>query len=86
MKKVYPVHYKRSDVDESDTYFIVATNSQQAEEIAFSCIANNPPLLQKAPIGLQAMVAKLPKFWCKKVWHNLRSVTKWGLLGVVPPR
>jgi len=43
MKSVYPVRYRRSDREEEDNYFIVARDASEAEEIAFGCIANNPP-------------------------------------------
>jgi hypothetical protein len=42
MKKVFPVRYKRSDFEDTGTLFIVAHDAIEAEEIAFSCIANNP--------------------------------------------
>ena len=40
--KVYPVRYSLHESDVSGIYFIVARDQKRAEEIAFSCIANNP--------------------------------------------
>ncbi len=41
MKWVDPVRFQMISSKERHQYFIVAENAQQAEEIAFECIANN---------------------------------------------
>jgi hypothetical protein len=53
MKQVYPVRYRRGDAEGDGTYFIVASDVSEAEEIAFSCIANNPPPNRRDPTDLR---------------------------------
>ena len=79
MKSVYPVRYEREDTSEQDTYFIVAEDAQQAEEIAYSCIANNPPPEQgerSASYG-----RKIAQVWVKEYWAQPTETDMVGLIG-----
>ena len=63
MKLVYPVRYKRRDIDEEGKYFIVAHDPSEAEEIAFSCIANDPPPRSAGPDRPASFGRKIADVW-----------------------
>ncbi|MFD1006768.1 hypothetical protein [Oceanisphaera ostreae] len=81
MKKVYPVRYKRSDIENDGTYFIVANDTSEAEEIAFSCIANNPPPRSEGPDRPASYGREIAKVWVKDSWAQPTESDKVGLIG-----
>jgi hypothetical protein len=81
MKQVYPVHYRRSDVEGGGTYFIVANDVSEAEEIAFSCIANNPPPQSEGPDRPASYGRRLAKVWVMETWAQPTETDKVGLIG-----
>jgi len=81
MKKVYPVRYERNDNGAKATYFIVATNSGEAKEIAFSCIANNPPPSSIGPDRSSDYGRKIAKVWVEASWAQPTECDNIGLIG-----
>lgn len=81
MKQVYPVRYKRSDTRSDGTYFIVANDPSEAEEIAFSCIANNPPPCSEGPDRTASYGREIAKVWVMDTWAQPTECDKVGLIG-----
>jgi len=75
MKKVYPVRYVRKDMDVSGTFYIVANNTQEAEEIAFECIAANP---NSRPVSYAKKNAEV---FVRASWAQPTETDKVGLIG-----
>ena len=84
MKKVYPVRYERNDKGESSTYFIVAEDKKQAENIAFSCIANNSPPSSGGPNRPSSYGRELAKVWVMDRWAQETECDMVGLIGSGP--
>jgi len=79
--KVFPVRYRRRDIEDEGTYFIVAMNSQRAEEIAFECIANNPPPVSEGPDRPASFGRNIAQVWVMESWsHEVRCSVE-GLVG-----
>lgn len=81
MKQVYPVRYKRSDSESEGTYFIVAHDASEAEEIAFSCIANDPPPRSEGPDRPASYARGFAKVWVMDFWAQITECDKVGLIG-----
>ena len=81
MKKVYPVRYRRNDVKDEGTYFIVANDVDEAEEIAFTCIANNPPPQSEGPDRPASYGRRIAEVWVRDSWAQLTETDKVGLIG-----
>lgn len=75
MKKVFPVRYVRKDMEVSGTFYIVANNTQEAEEIAFECIAANP---NSRSVGYAKENAKVTVM---NSWAHPTETDKVGLIG-----
>lgn len=84
MKHVYPVHWFWNESKEQHTYFIVAGSAEEAEEIAFRCIAANLPCSEGPPLpssrGRQAARA-----FVRDSWAQPTDTDKVGLIGSGSP-
>jgi hypothetical protein len=82
MKWVYPVRYQMISSKESDQYFIVAENPQQAEEIAFDCIANTySPNFSDASDRPASYGREIAHVWVMNDWAQQTETDKIGLVG-----
>jgi len=80
MKQVYIVRYKRNDTGSDGTYYIVANSTDEAEDIAFSCIANNPPAGSIGPERPSSYGRGIAKIWVKDTSVPTET-DKVGLIG-----
>jgi len=81
MKQVYPVRYRRGDAEGDGTYFIVASDVSEAEEIAFSCIANNPPPQSDGHDRPASYGRSIAKVYVMDAWAQPTETDKVGLVG-----
>jgi hypothetical protein len=82
MKWVYSVRYQIFSSMENGKYFVVAENPQQAEDIAFRCIAHNfLPNLSEVFDRPSSDGRAIARVWVMNDWAQQTETDKIGLIG-----
>ena len=79
-KKVFPVYYRWHDSDIDGTYYIVATDPIEAEEIAYECIVANLPS-GEGPDLPASFGRRVAKVWVRDYQAAETLCDRSGLLG-----
>ena len=79
--KVYPVRYKWRREDTEGTYYIVAETPEQAEEIAYGCIAANIFPTPEGPDRPPEEGRKVDTVWVEDCAAADTMSTRTGLIG-----
>jgi hypothetical protein len=84
MKHVYPVHWFWNNDGDQHTYFIVANSVEEAEEIAFECIAANLPCSDGPPLP-SSRGREVARVHVRDSWAQPTHTEKTGLIGSGSP-
>jgi len=84
MKHVYPVHWSWNKSSEQHTYFIVASSVDEAEEIAFRCIAANLPCSEGPPLP-SSRGREVARVHVRDSWSQPTNTDEVGLIGSGSP-
>lgn len=81
--KIFPVRYHRKDIDESGTYFIVASDAVRAEEIALDCLTHkfNGAEAPEASDRLISPNKSMLSIWVMESWAQDVDFCNEGLIG-----